>query len=181
VSDYVKSKLTAAGIDEDRISVVYDGVPIGPVSDPCPGGPVIAPATRDIQKGSELVKAAAAIAGVEVHFSTDLARDLRGAGAFVYITREEGLGSGALLAMSAGVPVIASRVGGLAEVVTHGETGLLVDNTPEAIAAAIGRVLRDSSMARALGAAGRLRAEERFSVERMVRETLAVYDRVLAC
>ena len=55
-------------------------------------------------------------------------RHLHEAGFFVYITHSEGLGSGALLAMSAGVPVIASNVGGLPEAIRHGENGLLVEN-----------------------------------------------------
>ena len=59
--------------------------------------------------------------------SQHLEADLRDAAMLVYLTASEGLGSGALLAMSAGVPVIASRVGGLPEIVRHRETGLLVE------------------------------------------------------
>ena len=51
----------------------------------------------------------------------------------VYVTNSEGLGSGALLAMSAGIPVIASRIGGLPEVIRDGENGLLVENDETAI------------------------------------------------
>jgi alpha-maltose-1-phosphate synthase len=77
--------------------------------------------------------------------------------------------------------VIASRIGGLTEAVVDGETGLLVENTPESIAAAITRLVRDPALAARLGAAGRVRAAQRFSTGAMVRDTLAVYHRVLAC
>ena len=56
--------------------------------------------------------------------------------------------------MSAGVPVIASRVGGLPEVVRHGENGLLVENTAESIAAAIRELTRRSRLARRVGRGG---------------------------
>jgi glycosyltransferase involved in cell wall biosynthesis len=181
VSEYVKSRLAAAGIAGDRISVVYDGVPVGSGPVAAGGGIVVAPATNDLRKGTALVKAAAALAQVDVRFSADLARDLPDAAAFVYITHEEGLGSGALLAMAAGVPVIASRIGGLTEIIEDGETGLLVENTAEAIAGAIERVLGDPALRARLAAAARQCAIERFSVDRMVRETLAVYHRVLPC
>ncbi len=175
VSQYVKRTLLEAGIGEERISVVYDGVPLGV---PARGGSrIVAPATEDPRKGSALARAAAALGGFEVHFSTALAEDLRDAAVLLYITHEEGLGSGALLAMAAGVPVVASRVGGLPEVVVDGETGVLVENTPEAIAAGVARAAGD----RRMGELGRARAAERFSVDRMVEETLQVYHRILKC
>lgn len=175
VSEYVKARLAAGGIAEDRIDVVYDGVPLGAAASG--GNRVIALAG----KGVPLAKAAAARAGVELHFPGDLARELPEAAALVYITEEEGLGSGALLAMAAGVPVIASRIGGLKEILEDGETGLLVDNTPKAIATAITRLLGDASLRARLGAAGRRAVQERFTVERMVQATLAVYHQVLPC
>ncbi len=117
VSEYVRKVMAASGVAEDRISVVYDGVPIPPEPARRSGAHVVTPATDDPRKGPELVREAAALARVDVRFSTDLARDLRDAAAFLYITYEEGLGSGALLAMAAGVPVIASRIGGLTEII----------------------------------------------------------------
>jgi Glycosyl transferases group 1/Glycosyltransferase Family 4 len=181
VSQYVKARLVEAGIDEERVTVVYDGVPLGPAAVPAAGGIVVAPATDDPRKGTALVRSAAAQAGIDVHFSSDLGRDLSRAAAFVHISEEEGLGSGVLLAMAAGVPVIASRVGGLVEAVIHGETGLLVENTPAAVAAALATLRDDPEAARRMGAAGRRRAQECFSTERMVEQTLRVYDRVLSC
>ena len=63
-------------------------------------------------KGTALVREAGALAGIAVHFSDRLEADLSTRGLFVYITHSEGLGSGVLLAMAAGVPVVASRVAG---------------------------------------------------------------------
>ena len=107
------------------------------------------------RKALALARQAARLAGVELQLSDDLERDLPGAAVFVYITHSEGLGSGALLAMSAGVPVVASRVGGLPEIVRHRENGLLVENRAEAIAAAIRELLEDPPLARRLALAGR--------------------------
>ena len=61
------------------------------------------------QRALALAREAAQLAGVELQLSGNLQRDLPGGRVFLYITHSEGLGSGALLAMSAGVPVVASR------------------------------------------------------------------------
>jgi phosphatidylinositol alpha-1,6-mannosyltransferase len=75
----------------------------------------------------------------------------------------------ALEAMAAARPVVARRVGALPETVVDGETGLLLDDDgAESIAAALARVLADRGAARAMGAAGRRRAEETFSASRTV-------------
>ena len=81
--------------------------------------------------------------------------------------------------MSAGVPVMASNVGGLREVIRHGENGMLVENTPASFAAAIAALRADRALAARLGDAGRRTVMERFTVERMVRRTMEVYRRVL--
>jgi len=139
VSEFVREALMAGGVPAEEIEVVYDGVPI---LDPAEGEAIIAPANaQDPEKGEALAREAALLAGVELQFSIDLERDLRHASLFVYLTRSEGLGSGVLLAMSAGVPVIASNVGGLREVVRHGENGLLVENTPESIVDRVGYIV----------------------------------------
>jgi glycosyltransferase involved in cell wall biosynthesis len=179
VSKYVEQMLVRAGVPREKISVVYDGVPLGEPARP--GSRVVAPATDDPRKGTALLKQAAALANVEVHFSSNVAEDLRDAGLFVYITHEEGLGSAVLLAMAAGVPVIASHVGGLPEVVEDGETGLLTENTPEQIASRISRLLNDRALALALAERARKQVEERFSVDIMVRETVKVYEKVVGC
>jgi glycosyltransferase involved in cell wall biosynthesis len=86
----------------------------------------------------------------------------------------------ALEAMAAGRPVVARRVGALPETVAHGETGLLVDDdTPAGVAAALRAIVADPARARAMGAAGRRRAETEFSAERSVETVEAAYREVL--
>jgi len=75
----------------------------------------------------------------------------------------------ALEAMAAARPVVARRVGALPETIAHGETGWLVDeDRPEAVAAALARVLGDRAGARAMGRAGRARALTEFGAGRSV-------------
>ena len=84
-------------------------------------------------------------------------------------------------AMAAGIPVVATNVGGIPEVIVHGESGLLVPPADSrSLAEALVRVLSDSSMATRLGAAGRATVESRFGFERMVGEFEALYREQLA-
>jgi len=179
VSEYVRSVLAGAGVGPERVSVVYDGVPL--LTPSSPGEGVLAPASSDPQKGGALSLQAAGLAGLPIHFAADLERELPGAGLFLYLTYSEGLGSGVLLAMSAGVPVVASRVGGLPEIVAHEETGLLVENSAGEIAGAMLRLARDRELALRLAANARRAVEERFTVGAMVEATTQVYRRVLQC
>jgi hypothetical protein len=175
VSKFVKTILMNGGVPEEKISVVYDGVP---QLEPSAGTQLMAPASDDPQKGSAMAREAALKAGEHLRFSNDLIRDLHEAAILLYITQSEGLGSGALLAMSAGVPVIASNVGGLPEIVAHGETGLLVG--VEEIVGAIRRLRSDPAYAWRLGAQGRQRVIENFTVDHMVRRTMEIYRQVLS-
>jgi glycosyltransferase involved in cell wall biosynthesis len=148
--------------------------------DQAQGPDLVAPANAgDPRKGAPLVMEAARLAGVALNFSTDLERDLRRAAIFVYITHSEGLGSAALLAMGAGVPVVASRIGGLPEAIRHGENGLLVENDAASIAAAIRTLMDGGDLARRMGEAARRTVLEKFTVDHMVRRTMDVYSKVL--
>lgn len=83
-------------------------------------------------------------------------------------------------AMAASRPVVATRGGGVGEVVVAEETGLLVPvGDPAALAAALDRLLRDPALARALGRAGRVRAEARFSIAAHASAVEALYDELL--
>jgi glycosyltransferase involved in cell wall biosynthesis len=165
VSRFVKNVLIAGGVPEDKISVVYDGVP-----------------TLEVSHGVEVLgleKDSRLLAGMGLKMVSRLEEEIPTARILVYITNSEGLGSGVLLAMSAAVPVIASNVGGLAEVIRHGENGLLVENGEGAIASAIRTLLDHPEQARQIGAAARRTVIERFTVDRMVAATLEAYRRVL--
>jgi glycosyltransferase involved in cell wall biosynthesis len=99
---------------------------------------------------------------------------------FVLSSRSEGLPVSVLEAMAAELPVVASDVGGLAELVVDGETGLLVPPGDEAaLAEALTRLVQDRDLRRSLGAAGRTRAEALFDVATFKRAHLELYARQL--
>jgi glycosyltransferase involved in cell wall biosynthesis len=84
-------------------------------------------------------------------------------------------------AMAAGLPVVASSVGGLPELVADGETGILVPaGDAVALAEALARLLDDPELRRSYGAAARRRALERFDLARFRGAHLDVYRRELA-
>ncbi len=88
----------------------------------------------------------------------------------------EGLGVVLLEAMNHGTPVIASRVGGIPDIVEDGVSGLLVPaGDADALAAAVRRVRDDPALARRLGEAGRRRLREQFSWQAIVQRWLDVY------
>jgi hypothetical protein len=179
VSKFVASQLIAAGVPAERVDVVYDAVGAATPAEWSGDAAAVALASRDPGKGRDLIEQASSFTTVPVHFSDDLTRDLRRASTFVYITRSEGLGSAALLAMAMGIPVIASRTGGLAEVFEHGVSGLYTDNDPKAIASAMTELSRNRDLATQIIAGGRQRVADLFSIGRLVQGTLASYEKAL--
>src|SRR4051812_196962 len=112
-------------------------------------------------------------------FRTDVLGCIKGFDFFVMSSVTEGLGTSLLDAMACSRAVVATRTGGIPEVVADGDTGLLVEpRDHHAMAAAIVRLLRDEPLRRRMAAAGFARVTERFTVARMVSETAAVYARV---
>jgi glycosyltransferase involved in cell wall biosynthesis len=98
---------------------------------------------------------------------------------FVMSSITEGLGTSLLDAMAAGKPIVATATGGIPEVVVDGETGTLVPpRDHQAMADAIVRLLKDPALRDRMGAAGLARARRQFSAERMVAQTVRVYQRV---
>jgi len=92
----------------------------------------------------------------------------------------EGFGLAALEAMDAGLPVVASRLGGLPEIVEDGRTGLLVPpDDPQALAAALASLLERPDLRRSLGAAGRRRVEERFRAARQAEQIEDLYEEAI--
>jgi glycosyltransferase involved in cell wall biosynthesis len=113
-------------------------------------------------------------------FRTDVLAVLKGLDLFVMSSVTEGLGTSLLDAMAASRPIVATQAGGIPEVVVHGETGLLVPpRDADALAAAVRDMLRDETKRRRMAEAGFARVRERFSVDRMVEETLGVYAAVV--
>jgi glycosyltransferase involved in cell wall biosynthesis len=98
---------------------------------------------------------------------------------FVMSSITEGLGTSLLDAMAAAKPIVATTTGGIPEVVVDGVTGFLVAPRDDAaMAAAIVKLLKDPDLRQRMGQAGLARARELFSAERMLKETLKVYQRV---
>ncbi len=92
----------------------------------------------------------------------------------------EGLGVAVLEALSCGVPVVTSAVGGLVDVVEHEVTGLTVRvGDDDALLGCLARLVTDPELRRRLGVAGRRRVEEAFSVESMTSGNLSVYRGVM--
>ena len=85
-----------------------------------------------------------------------------------------------LEAMACEIPVVASAVGGIPEVVVDGETGFLVPPAnPDELASAINRILDSDELGRELGKAGRLRVERYFSWEAIAEQTRDMYLEML--
>jgi len=111
----------------------------------------------------------------------DVAEILAGAQVFILASHWEGFPRSILEAMRAGLPVIASNVGGVREAVIHGKTGLLVPRGDvPALREAIEALLINPDSRIRMGELGRKRYEAHFTFDRMVEETLAVYESVLA-
>ena len=103
---------------------------------------------------------------------------LSGADLFVSPSWAESFPYAVLESMAVGLPSVATDVGGTGEAIEDGVTGRLVPPRDSvALAAAVADVLSDDDQLRAMGAAARRRHLERFTVQRMVERTLAVYTR----
>jgi len=122
--------------------------------------------------------------GLEKHvllpgFRTDVVGCIKALDLFVMSSVTEGLGTSLLDAMAASRPIVATKAGGIPEIVADGVNGLLVPpRDARALADAIVRALRDPATGRRMGEAGFARVRERFTVERMVAATAAVYAHV---
>ncbi len=131
------------------------------------------------------IRARAARLGVEARvrflgYLPDTAAALARAQAFVLSSRSEAFPRSVLEAMRAGLPVVASAVGGLAEAVDNKVNGVLVPRDDAvALSAALNELIRDPRRRNQMGAAGRLIYERRFRLERMVESTTAIYESTL--
>lgn len=170
VSEYAMAQLIAAGVPKGKIFIVRDAIVAPETMSDLTGG-IVALEMDDPLKGGELLDAIE----TPVRRVRDLEAGLRTAGVFLYLSRMEGLGSAALLAMAYGVPVVASRVGGLPEVVRHGEHGFCVGNGREEIDDALRSLMEDPERARAMGRRAREWVTEECGAERIVRRTLEIY------
>jgi glycosyltransferase involved in cell wall biosynthesis len=115
-----------------------------------------------------------------VGFCPDIPSHLAAADVFVHVPLWEGLGVAVIEALAAGLPVVASRVGGIPELIEDATTGLLVPpQNPSALAAALKLLVNDPLRARALGAVGQGRARTRLDVTVMAQANEALYYELL--
>ena len=121
--------------------------------------------------------------GDHFHFTggvTNLHEHLSAANIFVLPSRSEGFSNAIVEAMAASLPVVATDVGGNAEAVQDGVSGFIVPSEdPQALAAAILQLLSDPAKAETMGAAGKQRVAESFTIEAMMKQTAATYTRLL--
>ncbi len=111
---------------------------------------------------------------------SDVPAVMRGLHGFVLPSRAEGISNTILEAMACGLPVIATAVGGNADLVADDETGLIVPPADvAALAAALVQLATAPERAHSMGQAGRRRVLERFSLQAMVRGYQAIYDQQL--
>ena len=127
---------------------------------------------------SSLAKAVASGKVLLAGHQENLFEFFSGLDVYIMPSRAEGLGSSALLAMAHRLPVIATKVGGLPEIVEEGVTGWLVaPESPEALADSIAVAAGNATRLKELGNNARLRSKE-FSADRMVERTEALYKRL---
>lgn len=113
-------------------------------------------------------------------FRDDVPALLRAFDAYVLASRADGLPTAVLEALTAGLPIVSTRVGGIPEIVRPGETGVLVPpDDPEALAAAMLGVMDGTEPVESFRRNGPKLIEERFSEGALFAETLAFYGRVL--
>lgn len=112
-------------------------------------------------------------------FREDVPRILSSLDLFVLSSYLEGLGSSILDAMACRLPVVATRAGGIPEIVIHGETGLLVPpRSPSALAKAILKLYSDRELASRLGEKGYEIVHQKFSAESMADRMIRLYEKL---
>jgi glycosyltransferase involved in cell wall biosynthesis len=109
-------------------------------------------------------------------FVTEMPEFYAALDAFVFPSEFEGLGTALQAAMAYGLPVISTTRGALGEVVEDGRTAIVAEPNASSFATAMAALLADSGLQKRLGEAGRIEVIERFSADRMVANTLAVYE-----
>ncbi len=218
----IRRVLTAAGVREERVHVVYEGVDLealdgmsAPADQARDGNSVRIGIVAHLssEKGHrDLLQAASNLApshpqlrlvivgdgalraDLEAHaaslglgdqviftgFRRDSEAIMKSLDIFCLPSHSEGFSSALLAAMGNRLPVVASRVGGNAEMVEEGETGFLTPpKDPSQLAIRLGQLLESSRLRRQLGQAGRTRVEQRFTLRSKIESTERLYFELL--
>jgi glycosyltransferase involved in cell wall biosynthesis len=137
-------------------------------------------------EGKSLIEVKGLIEGLGLHsavltpgFVTNMHDFYAALDSFVFPSEFEGLGTSLQAAMAYGLPVISTARGGLLEVVDAERTGLVAEPDAKEFAVAMKRLMDDPGLQRRLGEAAREDATLRFSADRMVENTIALYDEIL--
>jgi glycosyltransferase involved in cell wall biosynthesis len=193
VSDFVRRQLLTAGVPDGKITVIFDGVRLpdmaraaelraafraerGLPADAFVAGALDARPEKPV--GLFLDTAVSRGIPAIAHQAEDLSPFLFAVDCLAYLSNAEGLGSGILLAMAHGLPVLATRIGGIPEIVKDNETGLLVNNEVPEIAAALLALRDDPQRRRTMGAAARAWVAAHATDALMAERTEAVYHRL---
>ena len=124
-----------------------------------------------------------AVLGDDAHFlgwRSDVETIYAAADVVVLTSDNEGMPVSLIEAASVGCPAVTTRVGSAGEVVRDGETGFVVDTDPDALAAAVLRILDDKELRARLSCAAAKHAREHFSRDRLVSDTTALYEELVA-
>ena len=170
VSKFVAGQLENAGVPDGKITVVYDGVEMPHALLERRGDFVAGALEAPAEKPLHLLPPSVKIITVNQFDEID---------ALVYLSNSEGLGSGILMAMARGLPVVASNVGGIPEIVEDGVTGFVIENSTAAIGDALAKLAADRTRARGMGGAGREWVARNATDAIMAEHTEAVYQLVL--
>ena len=109
----------------------------------------------------------------------EVAKVLNAGDIYVQASRWEVFGLAALEAQASGLPVIATKEGGLQSIIKHEKTGLIVEKSPQAVKEGLKRLMKDEELRRKMGRRAREIAVERYSWDIVAKKTEEVYNRVL--
>ena len=174
VSKAVSAVLGAAGIPEERLRVVYDGIDMPPAMSNRKGK-IVALDSNDPGKCRLLLEQLR----LDIDFVSDLRQAFRSAHLFLYPTLSEGLGSAVLLAMAYGVPVVASDIGGLPEIVQDHRTGMLAGNSSRQFESAINELEGDPNLTERIVRNARAMVSQGFTAQHMIDRTIECYLEIL--
>jgi glycosyltransferase involved in cell wall biosynthesis len=155
---------------------------VGRVYETCPQVRLVMVGDGPLRPGLEQLTAQLGLSETVIFtgLRSDVPRLLGALDVFVLPSEREALPVAVLEAMAAGLPVVATRVGGLPEVVDDGATGFLVPpGDVDALQSVLAKLAGDPALAARLGASGQAHVQAHFTVQQMVRQVERLYDQLV--